>query len=344
MDNLTDMQREYLEALRLEEKEELENNAEIISSFKRFMSKKKVVLTDGNFKYIPTTGIVATFPNMVNLLYPNEIDKENIFSFKKLCEDFEKKIFNTGYLFAENYMLMASPYFRRGFNEVNNYAPRFVELFWNFCESDIETYISLDMNRVRINVDNSAYMERDIWFGAKFNEDIAQIPNGTVKLRPPMEINESLNSLFFQNTYSLDIKWITKENIKTFQSEEFKTDKIKIKRNNTIFYPVRYIHAEYDLDKGYFRHFDGAIHFYTETEYFNRRDSDFNYNNKNTNQIKTDSQKLFKMNGKIDICKWIDFSSHFYHGNPLVFEYFEGKYPQQIEEMLEKVRKNSINE
>lgn len=341
MDNLTDMQRKYLEALRLEEKEELEKNAEMISSFKRFMSKKKVALTDENFKYIHTVGLIVTYPNIVNLLYPDEIDKESLFSFQKLCQVFEKKVFNEGCLYAENYILMASPYFRRGFHETNNYAPRFIEFFWNFSEADIETYISLDMNRVRINVDNSSYMEFDTWFGAKFNNDISQIPDGTVKLRPPVEIDESLNSFFFQNAYSLDIKWATKDHIKIFQSEEFKTDEVKIKRNDNVFYPVRYIHAEYDLDKGYFRHFDGAIHFYTETEYFNRRNSDFNYNNKNANHIKTDSQKLFKMNGKIDICKWIDFSSHFYHGNPLMFEYFEGKYPQHIEEILEKVRMNS---
>ena len=38
--------------------------------------------------------------------------------------------------------------------------------------------------------------------------------------------------------------------------------------------------------KNYFRHFDGAIHFYTENEYLSRRDSDFNYNSKT---LQTDS-------------------------------------------------------
>ena len=37
---------------------------------------------------------------------------------------------------------------------------------------------------------------------------------------------------------------------------------------------------------------------------------------------------------------WIDYSGHFMSGNPLVFEYFEGKYPEHIIQMLERVRKN----
>ena len=82
------------------------------------------------------------------------------------------------------------------------------------------------------------------------------------------------------------------------------------------------------------------MHLYTEDEYFARRDSDFNYNSKNNTQIKTDSEKLFKMNGEILVDTWVEFTSQFLTGNPLVFEYFEGYYPENISEMLEAVRKN----
>lgn len=181
-------------------------------------------------------------------------------------------------------------------------------------------------------------MEKDTCYGAKFDRDIGSISDGIVKLRPPLNVEDYLTSFFFSDSYSLDIKWASKERIKSFQAEEFKTDKIKIFRDGVVYFPVRYIHAEYDLDKENFRHFDGAIHFYTETEYYSRRDSDFNYNNKSQSQIKTLSEKLFKMNGQIDVTTWIEFTSHFMTGNPLVFEYFEGKYPKHIDEMLEKSR------
>lgn len=181
-------------------------------------------------------------------------------------------------------------------------------------------------------------LRADTWYGAQFNNKIDLIPDGIVKLRPPMDVEYTYISSFFRNSYSLDIKWTTKNNIKSFQAEEFKTEEIKIIKNNVEYFPVRYIHAEYDLQKGYFKHFDGAIHFYNENEYYSRRDSDFNYNNKNQGHIKTLSQKLFKMNGIVSVNTWIKFCSHFFAGNPLIFEYFEDKYPNHINEILEKLR------
>lgn len=339
MKDMNEHQEKYLRMQKEEEEDMLKDNADLISLFKKLMSQKGISLTDENFKYYQTIGIVAVYPNIISYLYPNLVkDKEGLFDFKALCHFFERKRFLNGYLYGDNFMLMAHSYFRRGFHGVNNYAPRFVELFWNYNNSDIDTYISLDTDRVRINVDNSSYMEFDTWYGAQFKKDIKSIPDGIVKLRPPMDIDDSLNSFFFKDAYSLDIKWATKEGIKSIQIEEFKTDKTRLVKDGIEYFPVRYIHAEYDLEKEYFRHFDGAIHFYTETEYYNRRDSDFNFNNKGQSHIKTLSEKLFKMNGKINIDTWIEFSSHFFTGNPLVFEYFEGKYPNHINEMLEKIR------
>ena len=80
---------------------------------------------------------------------------------------------------------MAHSYFRRGLHDVNNYAPRFVEFFWNHSDSNIKKYISLDSDRVRINVDNRTSLELDTWFGAKFNRNIQVVPDGIVKVRPP---------------------------------------------------------------------------------------------------------------------------------------------------------------
>ncbi len=237
-------------------------------------------------------------------------------------------------------MLMAHPYFRRGLYENNNFSPRLIDLYWKKDHSNLESFIALDFNRVRINVDNSAYLEEDTWFGPKFNKNISEITDGTVHLRPSSDIEDFLISFYFKDAYSLDIIWETKNGIKTFQSEEFKTEKIKVLKNGIEYYPVKYIHAEYDLSQNSFRHFDGAIHFYAENEYYKRRDSDLKYNSKNEFKIKTPSEKLFKFNGKIDVETWLEYSGHFMAGNPLVFEYFEGKYPEHINQVLETIRKN----
>lgn len=344
MDEASEFQKKYLESLLEEEKEEFVKHAEQINSFKEFMAKKGIILTNDNFNYQQTIGIVATYPEIIKYLHPSLVsDKEGLFVFDDLLQHFERRRFVNGYLYAHNFMLMAHSYFRRGLHEVNNYAPRFVEFFWNNSETGIEKYISLDNHRVRINVDNTTYMELDTWFGAKFNRNIEDIPDGIVKVRPPADLRDSLVSFFFRDAYSLDIKWATKDNIKSFQAEEFKTEVIKISKDEVEYYPVRYIHAEYDMGKGYFRHFDGAIHFYTEAEYYARRDADFNYNVKEGTHIKTLSQKLFKMNGIVSIDTWIEFTSHFLTGNPLIFEYFEGEYPKHITDMIQKFRKGNQN-
>ncbi|MBS1738272.1 MAG: hypothetical protein JSS98_16950 [Bacteroidetes bacterium] len=341
MSDLTDFQKKYLASLHEEEKEELANHADQINSFKEFMSKKGVILTNDNFKYQQTVGIIATYPDIISHLHFSlHADKEGLFVFNNLLQNFERRSFVNGYLYGNNFMLMAHSYFRRGLHDINNYAPRFVEFFWNLDDSKIEKYISLDPNRVRINVDNKTCIELDTWFGAKFNQNIQEVTNGIVKVKPPADLRESLVSFFFRDAYSLDIKWTIKENIKSFQAEEFKTEAIKITKNGMEYYPVRYVHAEYDIDKGYFRHFDGAIHFYTEAEYYARRDADFNYNSKEPTHIKTLSQKLFKMNGIVTVDTWIQFTSHFLTGNPLIFEYFEGKYPKHITDMIQKFRQS----
>lgn len=243
-------------------------------------------------------------------------------------------------------MAMANPYFRRGHYEKNSFEPRFIELYWDYYSAENEKFISLDFDKVRINIDNQMFMEFDTWYGAKFDDKISNIEDGTVKLSPPLDLEGFDIEFFFGNVHSLNIKWYTKESIekgtkkiiKVFQAEEFKKPNSKIKKNGIEYFPAKYIHAEFDVLEGFFRHFDGALHFYNETEYFQRRDTDFNHNQKNDLQIKTLSQKLFKVNGKIEVNKWVELTSQFLSKNPLIIEYFEGKLPDKLTELVNRLR------
>jgi hypothetical protein len=338
MNDESDLQNSYRQQLIEERKEKLQRNFLLIQNFINFCPEKNVVLTIDNFDYVRTIGLVANFPNLVTLLNPKIIvDKEELISMDILDKEFSKEPFASGFYYSEKYMVMAHTYFRRGHYEANNFAPRFIDIFWNYNKENIKKYVSIDKDRVRINVDNSIYKEFDTWYGAKFKNTIGDIENGIVKLRPPLQLQESDISFFFSNTYSLDIKWSSKSGIKVFQAEEFKTKDIRIIKNENEYYPVKYIHAEFDTNAGTFRHFDGAIHFYTEEEYYKRRDDDFNYNSKNSLQLKTLSQKLFKVNGKVEIDDWVTLVSHYFTGNPLIFEYFEGKLPDNLIEKIEKI-------
>lgn len=324
--------------------EELSKNATLIQSFIDYCDSKQIKLTLDNFDYVQTIGIVATYPNIVYLLN-NKIflDKEQLVEVNILDKEYKKERFASGYYYSDKYMLMAHPYFRRGYYKNNNFSPRFIEIFWEFNTDSIQKYIAIDSDRVRINVDSSMYMELDTWYGAKFKNTISDIEDGIVKLRPPLQLKSFYTDFLFGSTYSLDIKWSSKDGIKTFQAEEFKADDRRIEKNGKEFYPAKYLHAEFDISAGTFRHFDGAIHFYTEEEYYQRRDSDFNYNNKNSLKLKTLSQKLFKVNGQVSIDKWIELTSHYLQGDPLIFEYFEGKLPDRITEILDKITSTEQN-
>lgn len=329
----------YQQRLIEERMEELAKNETLIQSFIFFCSSKQIKLTKDNFDYVHTIGIVATYPNIVHLLNDKiSSDKEDLVAVNILEKEFKKVSFASGYYYSDKYMVMAHPYFRRGHYPNSNFAPRFIDIFWNYNKDNIQKYIAIDSDRVRINVDNCIYMELDTWYGAKFKNTISDIEDGIVKLRPPLGLESFDIEFFFGNTYSLDIKWTSRKGIKVFQVEEFKADKNRIFKNEKEYYPVKYLHAEFDFQTGTFRHFDGAIHFYTEEEYYQRRDNDFNYNTKNSLQLKTLSRKLFKINGQVSINKWIELVSHYLQGDPLIFEYFEGKLPDNILDTVEKLK------
>ena len=310
-----------------------------IEAFKEYCRSAGIALKEEHFKFVPTIGVIAEYPNIVMRLVSDlSIDKENLVNFGHLPSQLKKHPGDAGYLYADNFMVMANPVFRRGLCENNNWAPRFVDLFWGINGLGIDAYLALDYNRVRINVDGSRYFEADTWYGAPFSEDIPNIADGVANLRPPSDIEQSHLEFLFANAYALDVCWNTNNKIKTFQALEFKGVNVTVKIDGEEFHPARYIHAEYDLTKKYFRHFDGAVQYFKKDEYLIRRDSNFRHNVKDMQQIKALSGKVFKFNGKISVDLWTEFCSHFFTANPLIHEYFSGSYPAHLNDTLIKIR------
>lgn len=333
------MMARYTEQLTKEKELQLSLNEHRIDEFTEYCNSLDVELESQDFDYIQTTGIVASKSDILSNLLPGLVrDKDDLVSWDYLKGLINRQGQMAGYVNFDHFVAMVHPFFRRGMHSLNNYAPRFVDLFWSVMDSNIDAYIALDIDRVRINLDSNSYMEADTWFGAPFDSDIRNIPDGISKLRPPLDIEELHNSFFFGSVYSLDLKWSTKGGIKTFQALEFKRQDITIETNGVTYHPVRYIHAEFDLSKGCFRHFDGAVHLYLPEEYTQRRDFDFNYECKSLSGIKAKSKKLFKFNGEVSTDFWAEFSSHFFTGNPLIFEYFTGEYPKHINDVLNRIR------
>ncbi|EKP0298419.1 hypothetical protein JFQ87_000918 [Aeromonas veronii] len=329
----------YRQQIEREKKMTLSKYANIIEDFIQHCRTVGVYLDFEAFSFTPTIGVVCEYPNILTKLVPFlQKDKEGLFSWNALIATFKVNSFNSGYFYADNFMAMASPVFRRGMHGVNNWAPRFIDEFWSLNLEDIDAHLSLDQNRVRVNVDNSCYMEADTWFGAPFKESISEITDGVSHLRPPSDLDERYIDFLFNDAYALDICWSTKGRIKSFQALEFKGSNKVTQLDGGIFHPVRYIHAEYDMDKSKFRHFDGATQFYTPEEYFMRRDSNFRHNVKEDTKIKPKSTKSFKLNGSVPVEIWTELSSHFFAANPLIHEYFSGGYPPHLVDTLERIR------
>ena len=332
----------YRQELEQQNKMMLSKYEKVIEDFVQHCKSINVVLDPESFSFTATIGVVCEHPNILSKLAPSLTqDKEGLYSWEELSTYFKINGFNSGYFYAQNFMAMASPVFRRGMHGVNNWAPRFIDEFWGLSMEGIEAYLSLDLNRVRVNVDSSCYMEADTWFGAPFNEDVAEIADGVSHLRPPSDLDKSYLDFLFNDAYALDICWSTKESIKSFQALEFKGPSNVIQKNGDVFHPVRYIHAEYDLNKSEFRHFDGATQYHTPEDYLARRNSNFRHNIKEDKKIKPESIKSFKLNGSVPVELWTNLSSHFFASNPLIHEYFSGSYPPHLVDALEKIRARS---
>ena len=337
--NEKEMMEKYFQQLKNEKERVLKSNNERLLEFSRFCNKYDVDIQANDFDYIQTIGIITHKKDIIKRIIPDlQVDKDGLVSWSLIKEKLNNSNHMPGYIGNPNFVVMVHPYFRRGMCFGNNWAPLFVDLFWRLDDEKIDAYIALDYDHVKVDTDPFWYMEADTWFGAPFDGQIEKIPDGISKLRPPLDLSRNHNNFIFKDAYSLDVKWSTKGNIRTFQALEFKQEDVTIQLDGIIYHPVRYIHAEYDLNKKVFRHFDGAVQHFLSEEYYQRVDMDFNFDNKSSNPFKAKYSKLFKFNGEFSVDFWVEFCSHFYTGNPLIHEYFTGQYPNHVIDTLNRIR------
>ncbi|MDR7099160.1 hypothetical protein J2X04_001507 [Lysobacter niabensis] len=343
--NIKELMAQQFAAMAEQAREELERSSDLIARFTKLAATKGVVLDSNAFSFIPTIGIVANAPGLaLTLLGPLQMERDGLLPYEDICARFAPSDMQSGYFIGADYMLMAHPCYRREMHPEANWAPRFIDVFCAFDRPTVKKFIAIDENRVRLDVDGMGYFEADTWYGAPFDDDVRKIKSGTAKLRPPMDIDPNYVNFFFARTHCLDIKWSEADGIKTFQALEIKTDDVQVEMGGETYYPARYLHAEFDIDANCFRHFDGAIQYFREDEYFRRRDSDFNMVLKDSEHIKAKSKKVFKLNGPIPTKAWVDLCCHFYPANPLTFEYFTGSYPQHLVDTLSKIRSRKHDE
>lgn len=342
MNQMEEMRRKRLEMQQEEAKKQIQAHAGVITAFTEKCKALENPVLDLRVNYLETIGLVAYAPTLLQNLCPDLlIDKDGLYDLSQLRALYKQAPFpGTGLMVADNFMLIAHPFFRRGMHRGANWESRFIELFWRTEIPSARIFVALDPDRVRLDLNSFGYIELDTWHGAKFSEAIATIKDGISQLRPPGDIEPFHLDFLFGSAYSLNTKWSTKGRIKTFQAEAYLQEDILFEWEGDIWHPVRYIHSRYDLDKEQFIHLDGAIHFYQPSDYKIMREKDLDYNFKHAEQIKAPAVKLFKIDDDIPLANWMELTSQFFAHNPLIIEYFEGKYPVNLQETIEAIGKS----
>lgn len=301
-----------------------------IQEFIRYSTACGLSIPIDAISYLNTIGLVAKQNDILTHLIPELVaDKEGLFSWTDITRYLSNKNRN-GFFYHEKFMVMFHPFFRRNLSDTANYAPGIVNAFiFEEQKKNQVLSIAIDLHRLRINVDDTFYAEFDTWFGPRFYNEIGRISDGPSKLAPPPGLSESFYDRWFSNTKFLDILWTSHQHVREFQLEEIKAEIISVNYRGKIFHPVRYIHAEFDEETGYFRHMDGAVHLYSDDEYEIRTRENLNINVENfRNRIKPLSVKLFKINGQIPSSQFVSYCSLFLVHDPLIHEYFTGKMPE----------------
>lgn len=299
---------------------DLISRKEEIDNFIAFCKSRNISLSLDDFEFSFKVGLVAKSKNITKRLLPElNIDKENLVDFDELRKNEEYKSTSIGYAFGKNATLLASPFFRRGFSSKNNWSPGFLSKFWRFKSEKSKCYIALDLDRIRLPKDESIYFEKDRWYGPKFTGEIKEIQDGITR-HVFSETGNNSKTPNHNNIYAIEVKWVTENNKKSFQLIELRDRTINTEDGT--FYPAKYMHAEFDLQKNEFTHFDGAIQLLKEDEYFQVKDCFFSNSRKSTNQVKAQYHKLFKINYSVTTEEWVEFVGDFCSHNPLIEEYF----------------------
>lgn len=330
------LQEEYHSKREEFRKQQLEEHKEKIIEFIEYCKLRELNLTLSDFDYTMKIGGMAVLENIVYLLNKDIIlDKDGLVNVNDLCTKYNFNNMGNGYFYNNHYKIMINNMLRLKFSKTNHYNQSLIDTIFEVGKNNL-LYIALDSDRIDICVEDTFYSEKAYNYGVRFDMNISNLKTSAVLYKPETNIPPDIINMFFEDAYSLDIKWYLRNGVKTFQAYEFKTENTKINYKNKELYPVRYVHSEFDMQDNCFKHIDGSIHFFEKNDYFIRRDENFNYDYKLKNSIKPLSKKLFKVNGNISTKQWIKIVSDYFFQNPLIIEYFNGSYPRKILEVLEK--------
>jgi len=266
-----------------------------------YNSFEEIIKSDKN-----NNSVLKTYPEL-----KNKLDKDGL-----LIIDNDFTLHDNGIIY-KNHVLHYHQFLRRGYtgNPNFDFIGKFIAYYYKTNQTN-NFRIGIDMQRVMPKEYLENLFERDAWFGTDFDASKLDDPY-TIGLT----VKKRIKPLGHNNLDRTEFLWAYKDSIKTFEVEEISNTEYKFDRFNI----NKYIHSERDIFNHKLQHFDGAVKIYYSHEY-NKR-----FNTKLPNEFKAPLKiKLFRIDGDINIDKWIDLTNYFFKGNEMILEYFNPDMFQRI--------------
>lgn len=214
-----------------------------------------------------------------------------------------------------DFVLHYHQFLRRGFSSNPNF--NFLGTFANYrsrTKTQNRFRIAIDHRRLMRFVDYQQTMELDTWYGPHFNpddlDDLTKIGLTVVGRSNPSPFNSNYSLLKTEFLWKAN----EAESVKTLEIEEIASNS----DSTDNWHINRYVHAERDIIRRTFRHFDAAAKVYPHSSYEQRLIETM------PNQIRPAHYiKLFRIDGEISLDDWLSLLSMFYKGNEMIVEYFD---------------------
>jgi hypothetical protein len=229
-----------------------------------------------------------------------------------LSSDF--RLLDGGIKYGEH-LLHYHQFLRRGFASNPNFDFLGTLAHYRQKTGELNSFrIAIDHRRIMKYADYRMVMELDTWYGPRFD---------TEKLDDPQQIGLTVIGRTqpspFDISYPLlrtEFLWKANEReaVKTLEVEEIASPNSPYDH----WHINRYIHAERDMTKRTFCHFDGAAKVYAQNAYLPRVEKTMPNNSRPSSYV-----KLFRIDGAIELDAWLSLVSMFFKGNEMVVEYFD---------------------
>ncbi|NNE98936.1 MAG: hypothetical protein HKN25_07935 [Pyrinomonadaceae bacterium] len=264
---------------------------------REYISFKKIVSADLN-----ESEVLKIYPEIAELL-----DKDGLLNIDQRFQMFDGGIKYKHHFFHYHQFL------RRGYvsNPNFDFLGRFIRYYLESNKTNTFR-VAIDHTRIMPKEFFAHMFERGGWFGPPFNRE---------KLDDPREIGlfvvERRRPSLFDADGKLDrteFLWSFRNGIKTFQIEEISNSEYF----HDPYYINRFVHSERDTADQNLRHFDGAVKIYLNNHYEDRISSRITDSARSFKKI-----KLFRLDGEINLDRWIDLIAMFFRGNEMIIEYFD---------------------